>query len=125
MYKTLTMTLADGETKKDFGFLAVGTTAYRYKQVFRSDLMKDITSLVNRDLDYIGENADFSVTDKLAFIMNSQAEKINMNNLNFDMFINWLEQFDASALFDNMNQFINIYLGNKESTSNPKKEGEQ
>lgn len=125
MYKTLLMTLADGETKKEFSFLAVGTTAYRYKQVFRSDLMKDITNLVNRNLDYIGENADFSVTDKLAFIMNCQAEKMDMNCINFDMFIEWLEQFDASSLFDNFNEFINIYLGNKESTSNPKKGEEQ
>lgn len=125
MYRTLTMTLADGETKKDFNFVAVGTTAYRYKQVFRTDLMKDITKLVNRDLDYIGEDADFSVTDKLAFIMNSQAEQMNMNHLNFEMFIEWLEQFDAASLFEHFNDFINIYLGNKESTSNPKKEDEQ
>ncbi len=125
MFKVLTMTLSDGESKKDFPFLAVGTTAYRYRQVFRSDLMKDITSLVNRELDYIGENADFSVTDKLAFIMNCQAEKMDMNNINFDMFIEWLEQFDAASMFNHLNDFVNIYLGNKESTSNPKKEEEQ
>lgn len=125
MFKILTMTLSDGESKKDFSFLAVGTTAYRYRQVFRTDLMKDITSLVNRNLDYIGENADFSVTDKLAFIMNCQAEKMDMNNLNFDMFIEWLEQFDAASMFEHFNDFINIYLGNKESTSNPKKGEEQ
>jgi len=125
MFKTISLVLSDGETKKDFNFLAVGTTSYRYKQIFRSDLMKDITRLVNRELDFIGDEADFSVTDKLAFIMNCQAEKMDMNNLNFDMFIEWLEQFDSATLFAHLNDFINIYLGNKESTSNPKKEGEQ
>lgn len=125
MFKTLTLTLADGETTKDFGFLAVGTTPYRYRQVFRSDLMKDITDLVNGKLETIGDNADFMVTDRLAFIMNCQAEKMDMNCVNFDMFIDWLEQFDAASLFNHLNDFVNIYLGNKESTSNPKKEDEQ
>lgn len=125
MFKVLTMTLADGETKKEFGFLAVGTTAYRYRQVFRTDLMKDITNLINGSLDAIGDNADFSVSDKLAFIMNAQAEKKDMNNLNNDMFIEWLEQFDSITLVEHINDFIGIYLGNKKSTSNPKKEDEQ
>lgn len=125
MFKVLMMTLADGETQKEFGFLAVGTTPYRYKQVFKTDLMKDITNLVNKNLDAIGEDADFSVTDKLAFIMNAQAEKKDMNLLNVDMFVEWLEQFDASSMFAHLNDFVNIYLGNKESTSNPKKEDEQ
>lgn len=125
MYKTLTLTLADGETKKEFGFLAVGTTPYRYRQVFHSDLMKDISDLVNGRLEAIGDNADFMVTDRLAFIMNCQAEKMDMNCINFDMFIDWLEQFDAASMFNHLNDFINIYLGNKESTSNPKKEEEQ
>ena len=125
MYRELKMTMADGETVKDFGFLAVGTTGYRYRQIFRSDLMKDISFLVNKEMDFIGEDADFSCTDKLAFVMNCQAEKKDMNTITFDDFIIWLEQFDSSTLFEHFNDFINIYLGNKESTSNPKKEIEQ
>lgn len=125
MFKTLSMKLSDGKTEKEFSFLAVGSTPYRYKQIFRSDLMKDITNLINGEMNAIGDNADFSVTDKMAFIMNCQAEKMDMNNLNFDMFIEWLDQFDSSALVEHIYDFINIYLGNKESTSNPKKEGEQ
>lgn len=124
MFKELTLTMADG-SEKSFGFLAVGTTQYRYKQIFGGDLLKQITKIVNRDLDYIGDDADFSVTDKLAFIMNCQAEKKDMNCQNFDTFLDWVEQFDSSTLFDHLGDFINIYLGNKESTSDPKKDNEQ
>lgn len=124
MFKELKLTMADG-SEKSFGFLAVGTTQYRYKQIFGGDLLKQITKIVNRDLDYIGDDADFSVTDKLAFIMNCQAEKKDMNCQNFDTFLNWVEQFDSSTLFDHLGDFINIYLGNKESTSDPKKDNEQ
>lgn len=121
MFRTLMMTLADG-TKKEFNFLAVGSTPYRYKQVFKSDLMKDVTKLVNKELDYIGEDADFSVSDKLAFIMNCQAEKKDLNQQNFDTFIEWIDQFEPADLFNHISDFIGIYLGNKESTSVPKKE---
>lgn len=121
MFRTLTMTLADG-TKQDFNFLAVGSTPYRYKQIFKQDLMKDITKLIGTDLETVGEDADFSVTDKLAFIMNCQAEKKDMNLLNNETFLEWVDQFETAELFNHISDFIGIYLGNKESTSNPKKE---
>ena len=123
MYREIRMKLANG-TERTFGFLAMGSTQYRYKQLFKEDLMKSITKLVNRDRDDIGDTADFSVTDKLAFVMNCQAEKRDMNHQNFDTFLEWVDQFDASELFDHLGDFIDIYLGNKESTSEPKKEEE-
>lgn len=121
MFKTLKLTLADG-SEKDFDFLATGTTQYRYKQLFRTDLMKDLTGIINS---FNADGADFSTTDKLAFIMNCQAKKMDMNRINDDMFMEWLEQFDSSTLIDNFNEFVGIYIGNKESTSNPKKEDGQ
>lgn len=124
MFRELTMKMAD-DTEKTFGFLAVGTTPYRFKQIFGKDLMVELSKIVNKDMDSIGENADFSVSDKLAFIMNCQAEKKDMNCQNFDTFLEWVEQFDASALFNHFADFVGIYLGNKESTSSPKKEKEQ
>lgn len=123
MYKTIKMKLADG-TKKEFGFLAVGSTPYRYKQIFKQDLMRDISKLINKDLDAIGDDADFSVTDKLAFVMNCQAEKIDLNLQNNDTFLEWVDQFETAELFNHISDFIGIYLGNKGSTSNPKKEVE-
>lgn len=86
--------------------------------------MKDITKLLGKDMETVGEDADFSVTDKLAFIMNCQAEKKDLNCQNFDVFLDWVDQFETSELFNHISDFIGIYLGNKESTSNPKKEVE-
>lgn len=123
MYKTIKLKMADG-TEKDFGFLAVGSTPYRFKQLFKEDLMKSLTKLMNSKFDGIGDEADFSVTDKLAFVMNCQAEKKDLNLQNFDSFLEWVDQFDSSELFDHISEFIGIYLGNKESTSEPKKEVE-
>lgn len=123
MFKTIRMTMADG-TQKDFDFLAVGSTQYRYKQLFKQELMRDITKMVNAESNSIGNDADFTVSDKLAFVMNCQAEKKDLNNQNFDTFLEWIEQFDSSELIKHMGEFIGIYLGNKESTSEPKKEVE-
>lgn len=123
MFKTMTLKLADGN-EKEFGFLAVGSTPYRYKQLFKQDLMLEITKFVNSDFDGIGANADFSVVEKLAFVMNCQSEKKDLNCQNFDTFLEWVDQFETSELFDHITDILGIYLGNKESTSEPKKEDE-
>lgn len=123
MFKTIEMKMADG-SKQNFDFLAVGSTPYRYKQLFRQDLMLEITKLANSDFSAIGENADFSVSDKLAYVMNCQAEHKDMNKLNFDSFLDWVDQFETSELFNHISDIIGIYIGNKESTSEPKKEVE-
>lgn len=124
MFQTLELKLADG-TNKEFNFMAVGSTPYRYKQIFGKDLMIELTKLMGNESNKVNENADFSVSDKLAFIMNCQAEKKDMNCQNFDSFIEWIEQFDASTLINHMGDFVSIYIGNKASTSKPKKEDEQ
>ena len=124
MYKTIKLKLSDGNNK-EFSFLAVGSTQYRYKQIFKSDLMSDLTRMINLDTNEVNTEADFSVSDKLAFIMNCQAEKKDMNMQNFDTFLDWVDQFDASTLLNHMGDFVSIYIGNKASTSKPKKEGEQ
>lgn len=124
MFKQIRLKLADG-TSKTFDFLAVGSTPYRYKQIFGKDLMNDLTKLVGSDLNTINSEADFSVSDKLAFIMNCQADKRDMNCQNFDTFIEWVDQFDAATLVNHMGDFVSIYIGNKASTSKPKKGSEQ
>lgn len=121
MFKEIKFNMADG-TQKTMGFLAVGSTPYRYKQLFKQDILKDITKLTNADLDGVGENADFSIIDKLAYVMNCQAEKKDMNLLNFDTFLEWVDSFETSELLNHASDIIGVYLGNKGSTSNPKKE---
>lgn len=115
MYQELTLQTQDGE--KRFPFLATGTTAIRYRQVFHQDLLVTLNKMENVK----SEDTDTSVGDKLAYIMNAQAEKKDMKMLNTDTFLVWADQFDGAELFLHMQDFISIYLGNKKTTSVPKK----
>lgn len=116
MYKEIALNTQDG--KKTFGFLATGTTAYRFRQVFHKDLMVMLNNMEN----LTDENADTSVGDELAYIMNAQAEKKDMNKLNVDDFLTWADQFDGAELFLHMQEFVSLYLGNRKTTSSAKKE---
>ena len=120
MFKTLTMTMADG-TEKDFDFVSNGMTQYRYRQLTGRDLMKDVTKLIN-DRQQLSDDADSSVSDKLAYLMNMSAIKADMNKINDVTFYEWIEQFDSSNSINIMGDIISIYFGTKKSTSEPKKE---
>ena len=120
MFGKLKMTMADG-TEKDFEFVSNGMTQYRYRQLTGRDLMKDVTKLIN-DRNQLSDDADLSVCDKLAFIMNMSATKADMNKLSEEKFFEWVEQFDSGNSIDIMGDIITIYFGTKKSTSEPKKE---
>ena len=75
MYQEISLRLSDG-SEQNFPFLATGTTAYRFKQVFHQDLMILLNKMENSEDD----QTDMTVGDKLAFIMNAQAEKKDMNH---------------------------------------------
>lgn len=81
MYKEIELETQEGV--KTFPFLATGTTSYRYRQVFHQDLMVMLNNMEN----VADGNADTSVGDKLAYIMNAQAEKKDLNTLSFDSFL--------------------------------------
>lgn len=112
MFKEITLKTTEGE--KSFPFLATGTTAYRYRQIFHQDLLVMLNNMETPD------KADTSVGDKLAYIMNAQAEKKDLNKLSFDTFLEWADQFEGAELFLHMKDFVAFYLGSKETTSNPK-----
>lgn len=120
MFAKLNMIMAD-ETEKEFEFVSNGMTQYRYRQLTGRDLMKDVTKLVN-DRQQLSDEADFSVSDKLAYIMNMSAINADMNKLNDETFYEWIEQFDSSNSIRIMGDIISIYFGTKKSTSEPKKE---
>jgi hypothetical protein len=120
MYKEITLRCTDGK-EKEFSFLATGTTAFRFKQVFHQDLMILLNKMENSEDD----QTDMTVGDKLAFIMNAQAEGKEMNKLNVDAFLEWADQFDGAELFLHMQEFVTLYLGSRRTTSKPKKEAAQ
>ena len=113
MYREITLKLASGEDKA-FKFLACGSTAYRYNQVFHEDLMVKLTKME--------ADADYSLADKLAYIMNAQAEGKDMKALNVDTFYAWLDHIESSELILHMEEIVGLYLGSKLTSSVPKKE---
>ena len=113
MYKEINLKMISGE-EKPFKFLACGSTAYRYNQVFHEDLMAKLTKME--------ADADYSIADKLAYIMNSQAEGKDMKTLNNDSFFTWLDQLESSEILLHMEEIVGLYLGSKLTNSVPKKE---
>ncbi len=112
MYKEITLKTINGE-EKPFAFLACGSTAYRYNQVFHEDLMSKLTKMETE--------ADYSIADKLAYIMNSQAEGKDMKTLNYDSFLLWLDLLESSEILTHMEDIVGLYLGSKLTNSIPKK----
>ena len=113
MYKELTLKCANGEDRI-FKFLACGSTAYRYQQLFHEDLMTKLSKME--------QETDYTVGDKLAYIMNAQAEGKDMKTLNYDSFISWLDQIESSEILAHMEELVGLYVGSRLTTSLPKKE---
>lgn len=116
MYKELDLETSEGV--KTFGFLATGTTATRYRLAFGTDLMVSLMAL-NSDN---AVDIDMTVGDKLAYIMNAQAEGKDMSKLNMDSFLAWADQFDGAELSGHLNDFTGLYFGSRKTTSTAKKE---
>ena len=122
MFRQINLITNDGE-EKAFKFLATGTTAYRYRQIFHQDLMVQLSKMrAFQDNSASDEAADSTIFDKLAFIMNAQAEGKNMNTLNFDSFLEWADQFAGMELITHAPEIIELYLGSKVTKSTPKKD---
>ena len=120
MIRKIKLRLTDG-TEKEFSFLATGATAFRYKQCFHQDLMVVLSKMGNED----GKDVDGGIGDKLAYIMNAQAEGKQMNQLSIDGYLEWADQFDGAELFLHMEDFVSLYLGNRKTGSVPKKQAAQ
>ncbi|MBQ9389830.1 MAG: hypothetical protein IJU07_06620 [Synergistaceae bacterium] len=120
MFAQINLKTIDGE-EKAFKFLATASTAYRYRQVFNEDLMLQLNKLrVGADGGITA--GDFTIVNNLAFIMNAQAEGKDTKKLNFELLLEWCDQFSAMELMTHAPEIINLYLGNKETHSTPKKE---
>lgn len=95
--------------------LANGATPIRYRMVFKKDLITEFQ--------HIEGNYSIAVdtVSELAFILAKAAEKADMNKLNMETYIAWLEQFDPFDLTDASEAIIDLYIGNEETKSEVKK----
>ena len=114
MVKTITM-----EGGKELKLAANAATPFRYKQLFNEDLLRIFQqSTENKD----GDTAILAdVVSQLAFIMNRQAENVNMNSLSMDEFYAWLEGFEPMELVLAGQDIIDTYLSSTISSVNAKK----
>lgn len=103
--------------------LANGATALRYKHIFGKDLIAEFQE---------AEKDSAKVVDsipELAFVMSKAAEakegKADLNKLNEEMFLNWLEQFGPMDLPLAAEQIVNLYIGNGATSSEAKKKEEE
>lgn len=98
---------------KEIEFVANAATPFRFKQIFKKDLL---SILGNEDK---AQNEGVEAVTELAFIMAKQAEKADMNKLNYDMFIDWLEGFGSMAFVENAEAILTVYMESSVSTSTP------
>lgn len=99
--------------------LANGATPVRYKLLFKKDIISEFQEAQ-------GNNAKMVDTiPELAFIMAKQAEasegKADLSRLSMDDYIAWLERFDSMDLPFAAEDIVNLYVGNNETSSEPKK----
>lgn len=99
--------------------LANGATPIRYKMIFGKDLISEFNEAQKdavKAMDSLPE---------LAFIMAKAAEakegKSDLNCLNQDIYVTWLEQFGPMDILNASDQIVNLYTGNMETRSEPKK----
>ena len=112
---TKNITLEGG---KELKLAANAATPFRYKQLFGDDLLRIFQEST--------ENKEKEITlsetvTQLAFIMNRQAEGVNMNTLSIDEFFTWLENFEPMEIVLVGQEIINTYLSSAQTSVVAKK----
>jgi len=97
---------------------ANAATAYRYKQVFGKDLMKIFQDIAK------SEQADVNTFQELAYVMAKQAS-FEAGTISIDDYLIWLEAFDPFEIAAASGQIMELYTGQKITTSKPKKKADQ
>lgn len=107
------------------GLLSNGATPIRYKMAFKTDLMVELNQMNNGKKD---EAELIDLVSRLAYVMNKQAtgDRAVLAALSFENYIEWLEGFEPMAFVHVAKDIVNLYLGQTEGDSKPKKgEGRQ
>ena len=106
------------EGGKEVKLAANAATPFRFKQLFNKDLLKVFNDNSKEDADTI-EMAD--VFTEMAFIMNRQAEGIDMSGLSMDDFYSWLEGFEPMDFVMKGQEILEIYLSSTQVSVEAKK----
>lgn len=108
--------------EKEVPMLAMASSAVYYKRVFGRDAI-----VVQADAKSQGELIAFY--GEMGYIMAMMAEangdRAKLNALNFDGYVEWLEQFNAVDYNTAISSIATLYEGNKRGTSERKKDNAQ
>ncbi len=96
---------------------ANGATPIRYRRVFGKDIIGEFQK--------VDENNNYSIAidsiSELAFIMAKSGEKADMDKLNEEAYIDWLEQFEPFDITNSADEIVDLYMGNTKTSSEVKK----
>ena len=94
---------------------ANGATPIRYRMVFKKDLISEFQR--------VGNNYSVAIdtVTELAFIMAKAGEKADMDKLNQNAYIAWLEEFEPFDITDAADEIVDLYMGNSQTSSEVKK----
>lgn len=107
MYKKIVI---DG---KELELSANAATPFRFKQVFHQDLLATFSN------EQRAQEEGVEVVTELCYIMNKQAEGVDMAKLSFDDFIAWLEKFEPMAFIEASETIISVYTDSASTMSTP------
>lgn len=110
---TRTVTIGEHEVR----MTANGATPYRYKNLFRGDVLK----LMMEQSEGMDTAVTLDVSSKLAYIMAMQAAGAKMDQLTMEDFMGWLEQFDPMDLTEATDAIYDLYLAQSVQASRAKK----
>lgn len=99
--------------EKEVELSANAATPFRFKQVFH----KDIFSVFGNEEK--AEQEGFETIAQLAYVMAKQAEKADLNKLNEQEFIAWLEDYEPMDFANSAEDILNAYMGNTVTSANP------
>lgn len=96
---------------------ATAATALRYREVFKEDLLARLDT-ARKDLSSYG---NIELYERLAYIMAASADNKDMSKLSAADFDKWLDGFEFVDMINAGVDIMNLYYGNKETTSTAKK----
>lgn len=89
------------------------TTSFRFKQIFKTDLLAVFSGRVSEGQE--------EIVIQLAYVMAKQAEKADMTRLNVETFYKWLEEFETVDFFNVTDDIMNLFAGANEGEAEAKK----
>jgi hypothetical protein len=94
---------------------ANGATPIRYRMVFGKDLISEFQNVENN------YSIAMDTISELAFIMAKAGEKADMDKLNKNAYVAWLEQFEPFDITNVADAIVDVYMGNVQTSSEVKK----